>query len=68
MPVADSADTLIGIVTVDDVLDVAAAEATEDMQKIGAVEVLDEPFMQIALTRMIRKRASWLIILFWEKC
>ena len=64
LPVTDSAGTLIGIVTVDDVLDVAEAEATEDIQKIGGVEVLDEPFMQIALTRMIRKRASWLILLF----
>ena len=64
LPVTDSSGILIGIVTVDDVLDVAEAEATEDIQKIGAVEVLDEPFIQIALTRMIRKRASWLIILF----
>lgn len=64
LPVTDSSGTLIGIVTVDDVLDVAEAEATEDIQKIGGVEVLDEPFMEIALTRMIRKRASWLIILF----
>ena len=64
LPVTDSSGTLIGIVTVDDVLDVAEAEATEDIQKIGGVEVLDEPFMQIALTRMVRKRASWLVILF----
>lgn len=64
LPVTDSSGTLIGIVTVDDVLDVAEAEATEDIQKIGGVEVLDKPFMQIALTRMIRKRASWLIVLF----
>lgn len=64
LPVTDSSGTLIGIVTVDDVLDVAEAEATEDIQKIGGVEVLDDPFMQIALTRMIRKRASWLIVLF----
>ena len=64
LPVTDSSGIMIGIVTVDDVLDVAEAEATEDIQKIGGVEVLDEPFMQIALTRMIRKRGSWLIILF----
>jgi magnesium transporter len=64
LPVTDSSGTLIGIVTVDDVLDVAEAEATEDIQKIGGVEVLDRPFMQIGLTRMIRKRAGWLIILF----
>ena len=64
LPVTDSSGTLIGIVTVDDVLDVAEAEATEDIQKIGGVEVLDEPFMEVALSRMVRKRASWLIILF----
>jgi magnesium transporter len=64
LPVTDSSGTLVGIVTVDGVLDVAEAEATEDIQKIGGVEVLDRPFMQIGLTRMIRKRAGWLIILF----
>jgi magnesium transporter len=56
---------LIGIVTVDDVLDVAEAEATEDIQKIGGVEALDEPFLQIPLARLIRKRANWLVILFF---
>jgi magnesium transporter len=64
LPVTDSSGVLIGIVTVDDVLDVAEAEATEDIQKIGGVEVLDGPFMQIPLARLIRKRANWLVILF----
>ena len=55
---------MIGIVTVDDVLDVAEAEATEDIQKIGGLEALNNPFMQIPLARMVRKRANWLVILF----
>jgi magnesium transporter len=55
---------LVGIVTQDDMLDVAEAEATEDIQKIGGMEALDEPYMRISLCRMVRKRAGWLIILF----
>jgi magnesium transporter len=51
-------------VTVDDILHVAEREATEDIQKIGGSEALDEPYMRVALPRMVRKRASWLIILF----
>jgi magnesium transporter len=64
LPVTDSAGVLIGIVTIDDVLDIAEEEATEDIQKIGGSEALDEPYMQIAFGRLVRKRASWLIILF----
>ncbi|HEU5015902.1 MAG TPA: magnesium transporter [Roseiflexaceae bacterium] len=64
LPVTDTAGVLIGIVTIDDVLDVAEEEATEDIQKIGGSEALDEPYMQIAFGRLVRKRASWLIILF----
>lgn len=64
LPVTDTAGILIGIVTIDDVLDVAEAEATEDIQKIGGMEALDEPYMEIAFGRMVRKRAGWLIILF----
>jgi magnesium transporter len=64
LPVTDSSGVLIGIVTVDDVLDVAEAEATEDIQKIGGLEALNNPFMQIPLARMVRKRANWLVILF----
>jgi magnesium transporter len=55
---------LIGIVTVDDVLDVAEAEATEDIQRVGGMEALDEPYMQIRFARMIQKRAGWLTALF----
>ena len=64
LPVVDSAGKLVGIVTVDDVLDVAEAAATEDIQKIGGSEALDEPYMRIALRKMVRKRAGWLVILF----
>jgi magnesium transporter len=64
LPVTDSEGVLIGIVTADDILDVAEEEATEDIQKIGGSEALDEPYMEIAIPKMVRKRATWLIILF----
>src|SRR5438874_677909 len=64
LPVVDSSGVLLGIVTQDDMLDVAEKEATEDIQKIGGMEALDEPYMRISLWRMVRKRAGWLVILF----
>jgi magnesium transporter len=64
LPVVDSAGVLVGIVTIDDMLDVAEEEATEDIQKFGGLEALDEPYMRISLWRMVRKRAGWLVILF----
>ena len=64
LPVLDDNDTLIGIVTIDDMLQVAEAEATRETQKIGGSEALDEPYMTIALSRMIKKRAGWLVFLF----
>ena len=64
LPVTDSTGVLIGIVTVDDVLDVAEAAATEDIQRVGGSEALDEPYMKIAFHRMIQKRAGWLTALF----
>jgi magnesium transporter len=64
LPVTDTAGMLIGIVTIDDVLDVAEAAATKDIQRIGGSEALDEPYMQIAFGRMVRKRAGWLTALF----
>src|SRR5256885_685389 len=64
LPVVDSTGVLVGIVTIDDMLDVAEQEATEDIQKIGGMEALDEPYMRISLWRMVRKRAGWLVILF----
>src|SRR5437667_1779069 len=64
LPVVDSNNVLVGIVTSDDMLDVAEEEATEDIQKFGGMEALDEPYMRISLLRMGRKRAGWLLILF----
>ncbi len=64
IPVVDSENRMKGIVTVDDIIDVLRQENTEDIQKIGAVEVLDMPYMQTPFFSMIRKRAGWLVFLF----
>jgi magnesium transporter len=64
LPVVDGHGGLVGIVTVDDILDVVEEEATEDIQKLGGMEQLDEPYMDISLARLVRKRATWLIVLF----
>lgn len=63
LPVVDSAGLLVGIVTVDDIMDVAEEEVTEDMQKMAAVEVLDAPYLDVGLLQMIRKRGLWLSVL-----
>jgi magnesium transporter len=65
MPVLDSQDKLVGVVTVDDVLDVAEEESTEDIQKIGGTEALDAPYFETSVLSLVRKRASWLILLFF---
>jgi magnesium transporter len=64
LPVTDTTGVLIGIVTIDDMLSLAEAEATKEIQKIGGSEALDEPYMTITFWRMVKKRASWLVILF----
>src|SRR6185369_11453960 len=64
LPVIDSNGVLVGIVTGDDMLDVAEQEATEDIQKLGGLEALDEPYTTIPFLRMLKKRATWLILLF----
>jgi magnesium transporter len=64
LPVVDSNGVLVGIVTSDDMLDVAEEEATEDIQKLGGMEALDEPYTTIPFLRMVKKRATWLVILF----
>jgi magnesium transporter len=64
MPIVDSSGHIKGVVSVNDIVDVVQEEATEDIQKIGGVETLDEPYLQISLHRMIRKRAAWLAALF----
>lgn len=64
LPVVDAFGVLIGIVTVDDVLDVAEEEATEDIHKLGGIEALEESYATISFGEMIKKRAGWLAILF----
>ena len=64
LPVTDTAGMLIGIVTIDDVLDVAEAAATREIQRIGGSEALDEPYMETPFWRMVQKRAGWLVVLF----
>ena len=64
LPVVDNANILLGIVTVDDILWIANEEYTEDIQKIGGTEALDEPYLDINLFRLVKKRVGWLIILF----
>jgi magnesium transporter len=63
LPVTDSQGAMLGIITVDDVLDVAEAAATEDIQKLGGVEALDAPYMNLSTLEMVRKRGGWLAIL-----
>ena len=67
MPVVDAHGRMLGIITADDVIDVLAAENTEDLLKFGAVEVgglLDEPYFTIPIPTVVRKRVGWLLLLF----
>src|SRR6185503_20115323 len=62
--VLDQSGRVLGIVTVDDIIDALVSETTEDVQKFGGMEALDEPYMQISLAAMVKKRAGWLCALF----
>jgi magnesium transporter len=64
VPVVDEGGHVLGIVTVDDVIDAIVREQTEDVQKFGGMEALDEPYTEIGFWRMIRKRGGWLCALF----
>ncbi|HEY2917890.1 MAG TPA: magnesium transporter [Candidatus Binatia bacterium] len=64
MPVVDAEGRIKGVVNLNDIVDVVQEEATEDIQKLGAVQTLQEPYLQVPLLRMIRKRAGWLAALF----
>lgn len=64
LPVVDEHNKVLGIVTIDDVLDVAEQAATEDAQKFGGLEALSEPYATTPLLTMVHKRAVWLVILF----
>jgi magnesium transporter len=67
MPVVDSSGSLLGVITIDDIIDVLTQEQTEDVQKIGGVEPLDVPYFQTSFASFIRKRGVWLVILFIEE-
>ena len=64
LPVIDQDRKLLGIVTIDDILWVADEEYMEDMQRFGGTEALDEPYLDLPVLKLIKKRAGWLIILF----
>jgi magnesium transporter len=64
IPVVDGERRIKGIITVDDIVDVVQAEATEDIHKFGGLEALDAPYLTVAFGRMVRKRAGWLGALF----
>ena len=64
LPVVDDEGILLGIVTIDDMLWIANEEHTEDIQKIGGTEALDEPYLDIPLMKLVKKRIGWLVILF----
>ena len=64
LPVIDDNNILLGIVTIDDVLWVAQEEFSEDIQKIGGTEALDEPYLDISIIKLVKKRAGWLVLLF----
>jgi len=65
LPVTDLDGILVGIVTVDDVLDVAEEEATEDIQLLGGSRAFDEPYLKIRVRTMVAKRLPWLVLLFF---
>jgi magnesium transporter len=64
LPVIDTDGILVGIVTVDDVIDVAEEETTEDMQKMAAMDALDDYYSQTSIGEMVKKRLGWLVVLF----
>jgi len=64
LPVVDNNNILLGIVTIDDILWVANEEFSEDMQKMGGTEALEEPYLEISILKLFKKRVGWLIVLF----
>lgn len=64
LPVTDDNNKLLGIVTIDDILWVANEEFSEDMQKMGGTEALNEPYLDIPILKLFKKRITWLVVLF----
>ncbi|MCL2725285.1 MAG: magnesium transporter [Polyangiaceae bacterium] len=67
IPVLDERDVILGVITIDDIIDVLTAEQTEDVQKLGGVEPLDVPYFKTSFLSFIRKRGIWLVVLFVEE-
>jgi magnesium transporter len=67
MPVVADDGKLLGVITIDDIIDVLVQEQTEDVQRIGGIEPLDVPYFQTSYLTFIKKRAGWLIVLFVEE-
>ncbi|HRE63127.1 MAG TPA: magnesium transporter, partial [Ferruginibacter sp.] len=63
LAVTDDNNILLGIVTIDDVLWIASEEFTEDIQKIGGTEALEEPYLDVSIPKLVKKRVGWLVIL-----
>jgi magnesium transporter len=64
LPVVSKSNKLLGIVTIDDILWVASEEFSEDMQKMGGTQALEEPYLEIPIFRLFKKRITWLVVLF----
>src|SRR5678815_5237182 len=64
LPVVSKSNKLLGIVTIDDILWVASEEFSEDMQKMGGTEALEQPYLEMPIIRLFKKRISWHIVLF----
>lgn len=64
LPVIDAQGHMLGIITIDDVLDLVNREVTEDIQKIGGMEALNAPYMEVGFLSMLKKRGGWLSVLF----
>lgn len=67
IPIVTESGVLVGIVTIDDILDQIEAQNTEDIQKFGGLDALDLPYIQTSWIEMIKKRATWLVILFFSE-
>jgi magnesium transporter len=67
VPVVDEAQRILGVITVDDVIDAIVEEQTEDVQRLGAVQPLEEPYFQASFWSIARKRGGWLVLLFVEE-
>ena len=65
LPVVDDNGTLVGVITIDDVLDILAEETTEDMQQLGGSSPLEQPYFAASTLTMVRKRVGWLLLLFF---